>query len=736
MSKQTLCCLLAIALGSSFLVESKPRDNIFEPSARIVGGNNAADNQFPYFAELGGCGGALIASDIVLFAAHCTGIDFRRQISIGGIKTWEGRPRWCVEILEDPLYRSTTWIDYDYALCKLNRPVEGFNEGNVKLVLNPSSNVPVDNQDMTVIGFGFEEYESDEGMTDDLKYTTVQHTPNDECRESYGDEITDRMLCGGTDEGGQDACSGDSGGPIVTEEVLDDGTVIHTHVGVVSWGAGCADKRYPGVYARTSARYSWIVDEMCNTLQSKDPMCREMFPNSPEPEECPEATVSIILTTDRWGHETRWEVDPPTGPTIERWFRVDNTYSQQDICMDYDESFSFEVRDTYGDGSGPYSVEVDGVEILSMDGNNFNSNVVHTLETGPEPAPSATPSSSPSLTPSSLPSAIPSATPTTSTPFPSVSNAPSDVPSESVEPSSTPSRSPSTSPSLSPSSAPSTSPSSTPSSKPSQTPSDAPSGSPSFTPTNYPTETPSFSPTNKPSASPSQYPTIECSDDETYQFKGHKGTCQENYDKLKKKGFQEKKVLKFCEKWDRGHKVQNYWCRETCSKMLYNADDNYDSYTQCFVSTGTYPPEPEPEPDTPEPDPPVQDPVTDPPVQEDPVTDPPVQDPEPDTPEPDSSECSDDETYRFRGSKGTCQDNYDKLKKKGFRKRKVLKFCEKWDRGFQVQHHWCRETCSKMLYNADGNYDSYTQCFPLVTSVRTTTGSGSGTRKKKVGKAN
>ena len=626
MSKQTLCRLLAFALGSSFLVESTPMDNIFEASPRIVGGWNAAPGQFPYYVEFGGCGGALIASDIVLFAAHCVSSSFpgTNKIYIGGTDTQQGQERRCKQILVNPQYigRSNYW-DYDYALCKLDRPISNFNVGNVQLVLNPSNNVPVNDQEMIVMGFGFEQAGSG-SLTQDLKYTFVQYTPNNECRAAYGNgAITDRMLCGGTDTGGQDACSGDSGGPIVTEEVLDDGTVIHTHVGVVSWGRSCADVRWPGVYARTSAVYSWIIDEMCNTLKSGDKIC---------------FTPSPSLTPS---------LSPSTSPSL---------------------------------------------------------------------TPSLSPSTSPSLTPSFLPSTIPSATPTASTPFPTVSTAPSDLPSESVEPSSTPSRSPSTSPSLSPSSAPSTSPSSAPSSKPSQTPSDAPSGSPSFLPTNHPTETPSVSPTGKPSASPSQSPTIECSDDETYQFKGNKGTCQENYDKLKKKGFQEKKVVKFCEKWDRGHKVQNYWCRETCSKMLYNADDNYDSYTQCFVSTGTYPPEPEPEPDTPEPDPPVQE-------------------PEPDTPEPDSSECSDDETYKFKG-KTTCQENYDKLKKKGFQEKKVVKFCEKWDQGFQVQHHWCRETCSKMLYNADDNYDSYTQCFPLVRSVRTTTGSGSGKRKKKVGKAN
>lgn len=59
--------------------------------------------------------------------------------------------------------------------------------------------------------------------------------------------ITDRMLC--TKYKDTDACQGDSGGPLVADGKL---------IGVVSWGEGCADPRYPGVYARVAIVRDWI----------------------------------------------------------------------------------------------------------------------------------------------------------------------------------------------------------------------------------------------------------------------------------------------------------------------------------------------------------------------------------------------------------------------------------------------------------------------------------------------
>lgn len=82
----------------------------------------------------------------------------------------------------------------------------------------------------------------------------VQITNQQECREAYGDQITESMVCASAP--GKDSCQGDSGGPLVHAGKL---------VGVVSWGYGCANPGYPGVYGRVSAAADWIDSIVKNT---------------------------------------------------------------------------------------------------------------------------------------------------------------------------------------------------------------------------------------------------------------------------------------------------------------------------------------------------------------------------------------------------------------------------------------------------------------------------------------
>ena len=71
--------------------------------------------------------------------------------------------------------------------------------------------------------------------------------PPSHCRsaQSYGSRITRNILCAGYQEGGQDACQNDSGGPLVCQS-----QGKWTLYGVVNYGEGCGAPHKYGLYAR------------------------------------------------------------------------------------------------------------------------------------------------------------------------------------------------------------------------------------------------------------------------------------------------------------------------------------------------------------------------------------------------------------------------------------------------------------------------------------------------------
>ena len=53
----------------------------------------------------------------------------------------------------------------------------------------------------------------------------------------------------------------DEGGPLVSSGSGDGVTAGQNYelIGVVSWGSGCADANYPGVYARVTKQLAWLA---------------------------------------------------------------------------------------------------------------------------------------------------------------------------------------------------------------------------------------------------------------------------------------------------------------------------------------------------------------------------------------------------------------------------------------------------------------------------------------------
>mmetsp|Transcript_14258 Transcript_14258/g.15467 ORF Transcript_14258/g.15467 Transcript_14258/m.15467 type:complete len:335 (+) Transcript_14258:48-1052(+) len=235
-------------------------------SQGIVGGEIVEDtNEYPYFvsAPFEGCGGVLIAPDVVLTASRCS-FSFEQEIFIGGT-VWQtdilhdGEPRTCIEWISDPEYVDSNG-NQDFALCKLNKPVTSIQP----IKLHDGSDALSNGQELLVMGHGNTESYWTRGMgSKELLDTTVQYTDDYESFFPPNSSFQgSQMFAGNLDEEGLSiggSCRGDTGGPLVWRK---DG--IDTVVGVVSFpiirGEPCLG--LPMKYARVSYRYDWIMETM------------------------------------------------------------------------------------------------------------------------------------------------------------------------------------------------------------------------------------------------------------------------------------------------------------------------------------------------------------------------------------------------------------------------------------------------------------------------------------------
>ncbi|KAL1441284.1 hypothetical protein MTO96_008701 [Rhipicephalus appendiculatus] len=73
------------------------------------------------------------------------------------------------------------------------------------------------------------------------------------CKQLIRFLVEDTNICAGFLEGGKDACTGDSGGPLF--QIINDTAV---QIGIVSWGRSCAVPNSPGVYTDIQPYLPWI----------------------------------------------------------------------------------------------------------------------------------------------------------------------------------------------------------------------------------------------------------------------------------------------------------------------------------------------------------------------------------------------------------------------------------------------------------------------------------------------
>jgi len=246
-----IACAAALGTGSTATAAEGPVHPF------IVGGEETDIEDYPFTVRLitpegrGFCGGTLAAPDKVVTAAHCVeGNAPGEQKVVSGrtvMSSDDGTVSDVTNVWVHPSYGSDAF-NYDVAVLTLAAPVD---QAPAELA-TPDDTAYEPGTVATTLGWGA----TSEGgqQSDQLMKVDVPVNSDEDCRAAYGQFfVPDGMVCAGYPEGGKDACQGDSGGPLVV------GTTL---IGMVSFGAGCAQPGYPGVYAEVGGFYPELQEQI------------------------------------------------------------------------------------------------------------------------------------------------------------------------------------------------------------------------------------------------------------------------------------------------------------------------------------------------------------------------------------------------------------------------------------------------------------------------------------------
>lgn len=257
-------------------------------SGQVLGGERVEPGELPFVAAIAVnqgppigrsyfCSGTIVAPRWLLTAAHCLVDSQGRRRPIETLEVTAGIERLSLaearnyiaveEAIVHPDYDPRSQAN-DIALLRLGRAWTG----PVAALAPETAGAPVGR--VTVAGFGATAEGQSQAigetrggerlglLSDDLMAAELTVSPLPVCAAAYkalpadagfiGLSVGKSNICAASPKA-RDACQGDSGGPLLVR----DGHLL-IQIGIVSFGYGCAQPGFAGVYTRVSAFTAWI----------------------------------------------------------------------------------------------------------------------------------------------------------------------------------------------------------------------------------------------------------------------------------------------------------------------------------------------------------------------------------------------------------------------------------------------------------------------------------------------
>ena len=251
------------------------------PAQAVVGGSDASPGEYPYVAHIVidrsfQCTGTLVTPTHVVTAAHCSSLvpggvanvplgqpGQLIEVSVGAHRTpsfsltggydSDGEEHVARSVTVSPGWAGLGSVSHDVAVVELDSASA---KAPVKIASAAERSLWAAGTSATIAGFGVTESGGDQ--PDVLQEARVPIVADSVAAEAYpylvdgvdplfGGFESRTQVAAGFPQGGVDTCQGDSGGPLLVPA----GTAMRL-VGDTSYGAGCAEPGYPGVYGRVA----------------------------------------------------------------------------------------------------------------------------------------------------------------------------------------------------------------------------------------------------------------------------------------------------------------------------------------------------------------------------------------------------------------------------------------------------------------------------------------------------